>query len=146
VPPRPDGRREAATPAVEVDPASCLRFDPSRLDMVRSLRSAGPELAERVVGLFLETVPGILVKLRQAASSGDATEIGRAAHSLRGSSRELGALRLAQRCEEIEHLARAGKAGDAASILPALESEYEQVRPLLLEQIQPGLPAEARRA
>jgi CheY-like chemotaxis protein/HPt (histidine-containing phosphotransfer) domain-containing protein len=137
--PRPEGRREATAPAMVANPAPLVRLDPNRLNMVRSLKSGGPDLARRVVGLFLETTPGIMARLRLAAISGDALEISRAAHSLRGSSRELGAVRLAQLCEEIERLARDGKLSDPASIVAELEREYECVRPLLMEQIEPAI-------
>ncbi|HEX4585920.1 MAG TPA: response regulator [Burkholderiaceae bacterium] len=143
--PQQDGRREAASPVMEADPASPVRLDPSRLEMVRSLKNSGPQLAERVIGLYLETVPNILARLRQAALSGDALEMGRASHSLRGSSRELGAVRVAQLCEQIEAFARAGKVSDASSILPTLECEYERLRPLLMDQNQ-SVPVDGMRA
>jgi HPt (histidine-containing phosphotransfer) domain-containing protein len=122
------------------------RLDQSRLNTLRSMKSAGPDLVERVVRLFLETTPGIMAKLRSAALSGDAQEIGRAAHTLRGSGRELGALRFAQLCEDVEILVRTGKVIEASSILPELEREYEWARRLLTEQIEPVDAGAARSA
>jgi len=49
----------------------------------------------------------------------------------------LGAVRLGHLCQEIENLVRAGKVLDAPSMLPELEHEYELVRQLLTEQIEP---------
>jgi len=128
---------------------SRVRLDPGHLAAVRSLKSGGPDLAERVIRLFLETAPNTIARLRQAAASADAVEMSRAAHSLGGSSRELGALSLGQLCQEVEYLLRAGQISDASSLLSALERELAAVRQLLLEQVpggkllgaQPGLRA-----
>jgi two-component system, sensor histidine kinase and response regulator len=140
---------QAAAPATEPTRVPAARLDPSRLEAVRSLKAGGPALAVRVIQLFLETTPGIMAALRLTASSGDAAGIGRAAHSLRGSGRELGADRVAQLCQQIESLARTGRIIEAASSLPELEEEYEAVRRLLKEQIEPApadgcLPASSR--
>jgi histidine phosphotransfer protein HptB len=91
-----------------------------------------------VVRLFCESTPRVLAGLRQAASSGDSREIGRAAHSLRGSCRELGVARLGQLCGDLEDLARTQSAFDASSIVSEIEREYERVQPLLLRQIEAG--------
>ncbi len=132
------GARSAeAGPVVEVEPPPSEHLDPSRLNAVRSLKSAGPDLADRVIRLFLETTPSTLANLRLAASSGNAPQVRLAAHSLRGCGRELGAVRLGHLCQEIENLVRAGKVLDAPSMLPELEHEYELVRQLLTEQIEP---------
>ena len=130
-------RSAEAGPVVEVEPPPSEHLDPSRLNAVRSLKSAGPDLADRVIRLFLETTPSTLANLRLAASSGNAPQVRLAAHSLRGCGRELGAVRLGHLCQEIENLVRAGKVLDAPSMLPELEDEYEVVRQLLTEQIEP---------
>jgi CheY-like chemotaxis protein/HPt (histidine-containing phosphotransfer) domain-containing protein len=129
--------REPAAPATEPNRVPAARLDPSRLEAVRSLKTGGPALARRVIHLFLETTPAIMATLRLTTSSGNAADVGRAAHSLRGSSRELGADRVAQLCQQIESLARGGRIGEAAASLPELEDEYEAVRRLLTEQIEP---------
>ena len=136
---------EAAPPATEPNRVPAARLDPSRLEAVRSLKTGGPALAQRVIQLFLETTPGFVATLWLTTSSGNAADIGRAAHSLRGSSRELGADRVAQLCQQIEGLARAGRIVEAAASLPELEDEYEAVRRLLMEQIDP-VPADGRRS
>ena len=130
-------RSAEAGPVVQVEPPPSEHLDPSRLNAVRSLKSAGPGLADRVIRLFLETTPSTVANLRLAASSGNAPQVRLAAHSLRGCGRELGAVRLGHLCQEIENLVRAGKVLDAPSMLPELEHEYELVRQLLTEQIEP---------
>ena len=149
-PPDPTGRQEACEAPIDDDlednPALPMRLDQSRLEALRSMKSAGPDLVERVVRLFLETTPRIMARLRLAASSGEAEQIGWAAHSLRGSARELGALRFAQLCEDLEVPIRTGKPIDASSILPELEREYEWARRLLTEQIEPAQAGTTRSA
>jgi len=131
---------EAVVPVTDPNRAPAARLDPSRLEAVRSLKG-GPALAQRVIRLFLETTPAIVAALRLTTSSGRASDISRAAHSLRGSSRELGADRVAQLCQQIETFARAARTIEAASILPELEAEYEALQRLLMEQIEP-VPAD----
>jgi signal transduction histidine kinase/DNA-binding response OmpR family regulator len=133
------GRQEAAAASAEVGPASALRLDLHALNALRSLRTpAGTDIVERVVRLFCESTPRILASLRQAASSGDSREVGRAAHLLRGSCRELGVARLAQLCADLENLARTQNSFDTSSIIAELEREYERVQPLLMRQIEGG--------
>jgi len=142
-----DGWREAAAANREIDAVALLRLDPRPLSALRTLRTPpGTNLVERVIHLFCEATPPILARLRAAASSGDLGEIGRAAHSLRGSCRELGVTRMAQLCEDLETLARAQKAFDASSIVRELEREYDAVQPLLLRQIAPDQVTNARPA
>lgn len=74
----------------------------------------------------------VRLQLLQAALAGqDAAALREAAHSLKGSSLNLGALRLADHCLAMETAARAGELARAKALLPAIDAEYRQVAPLL---------------
>jgi PAS domain S-box-containing protein len=71
--------------------------------------------------------------LRAAIASNDLLGVGRAAHRLRGSSANLGAVELAARCAELEALSNGGSLADAAALLGRIEHELARARQALAE-------------
>jgi len=55
-----------------------------------------------------------------------------AAHSLKSTSGNLGAMMLAEMCKELEAMGRAGTTDNATLLLHVLEDEYERVREALV--------------
>jgi HPt (histidine-containing phosphotransfer) domain-containing protein len=80
-----------------------------------------------------EQSPKLLRELQRGAQAQDADAIVRAAHSLRSSSANLGATRLASLCQELETSARLQQIDAASRLLAALESEYLKVCAVLRE-------------
>ncbi|MBS0381208.1 MAG: response regulator [Proteobacteria bacterium] len=62
--------------------------------------------------------------LHEAAERGDATEVGKLAHSLKSSSANLGAVPLANRARQVEEAARNGTLAHPADSVAALEKLY----------------------
>ena len=102
----PVGRVAAREPV----PAPVVNgLNPRALDQIRGLDPAsGGELLARVGRLYLETAPALGKGLLAAAASGDTAGVGRAAHSLKSSSANLGADALAALCRRVEESATAG--------------------------------------
>jgi HPt (histidine-containing phosphotransfer) domain-containing protein len=73
-----------------------------------------------------ETVP-LLASLRESAAHGDADGMRRAAHSVKGSSANLGARPLADLSAQVEKLAREGDVEEAVPIIDQVEAEFERV-------------------
>jgi HPt (histidine-containing phosphotransfer) domain-containing protein len=65
-----------------------------------------------------------------AFKAGDAQELERAAHALKGSSSNLGAKCLAAACADVMALAREGKLPDVSAIARVL-AEFERLKPAL---------------
>lgn len=65
--------------------------------------------------------------IRNSITLGDAAAMQRAAHSLKSTSANLGAMMLAQMCKELETMGRAGTTDNAILLLPVLEDEYDRV-------------------
>ena len=61
-------------------------------------------------------------------SSGDKDAVRSGAHSLKSSSANLGALRLAELCKQLEAAARVGNFGPQTPALTDLDAEYARVR------------------
>jgi signal transduction histidine kinase/DNA-binding response OmpR family regulator/HPt (histidine-containing phosphotransfer) domain-containing protein/HAMP domain-containing protein len=115
-------------------------LDRKMLDMLRIPGKDGqPGLLERVTVKFLESSSKQVKKLRQAIAIGGASEIRSVAHSLKSSSANLGAAKLAAMCAELESLARAGAVEGCATILALLEAEYGRVCEALAKELDQSL-------
>jgi signal transduction histidine kinase/DNA-binding NarL/FixJ family response regulator/HPt (histidine-containing phosphotransfer) domain-containing protein len=85
----------------------------------------------RTVAIYLEDAPLLLAKIRAAAEQPDADALKLSAHSLKSSSANIGALRLAGLCRELELLGASGRVDGAAALVAFAESAFEQIRAVL---------------
>jgi CheY-like chemotaxis protein/HPt (histidine-containing phosphotransfer) domain-containing protein len=99
------------------------------------------ELLGELLGIFLEDSPGQLQALREAVAGGDAAALMRAAHTLSGNLRVLGAPTAVALVGQLEALGRDGHLESAAALLARFESELERVRGATVEAIASGTPA-----
>jgi PAS domain S-box-containing protein len=87
-----------------------------------------------LVEVFRADAEEQLTALANAIAAGDAAMLERAAHRLRGSSANLGALTLAARCDQLETLVKQGRLDGAAELLSLVQHELERaVRALQIE-------------
>ncbi|MBB4657552.1 Hpt domain-containing protein [Parvularcula dongshanensis] len=82
--------------------------------------AAGKEAVEPILDAFWQSNDELADQLSNALSSQDIDAIAKAAHALKGSASNLGAVRMAETAREIEY---AGKASD----LPAVRSAYDRL-------------------
>jgi two-component system, sensor histidine kinase and response regulator len=75
----------------------------------------------RLVGIFLETTPPLVEKLREAVAAGDATALFHAAHTLRGSLSHLDESDSKAAAIELEQMGRTGSLNEAAVTFAELE-------------------------
>jgi HPt (histidine-containing phosphotransfer) domain-containing protein len=94
-----------------------------------------PDILAELGGLFLEDVPPQLEALREAIERGDASSVERVAHTLKGSSSNMGATRMATLCEELEDVGRSGDLSRAPVLIESLEAEFGRVREALEAEI-----------
>jgi HPt (histidine-containing phosphotransfer) domain-containing protein len=98
------------------------------LAMIRMLPgNRGMEILRKVVDLYLTSTPTLLQTLREAESGHDAEKLKAAAHSFKSSSANLGAVKLAGACMELETLGRGGSTEGALPLLMRVEEEYRVV-------------------
>lgn len=99
--------------------------------ILRSLEEAQiegqPDLLVELIDLYLDDASAKLDAMREAIPRGDETLLKRVAHSLRGSSGNLGARRMATLCEELEQIDGHDLLQKADEILTRLEQEFEHV-------------------
>ena len=79
-----------------------------------------------LIDLFLDDARRQVDSMREAISQGDAPDIKRIAHGLKGSSGNVGAYQLAALCHEIE-----AKADEREAVASTLEPEFARVRQAL---------------
>src|SRR5690606_39821155 len=84
---------------------------------------------------FLQDSSAKLQGLREALAAEDADGLRRNAHSLKGSSSNLGALQLADLSREVEQLAREGQIDGIGELLAQLDTEYQAVAAVMQERL-----------
>jgi ligand-binding sensor domain-containing protein/signal transduction histidine kinase/DNA-binding NarL/FixJ family response regulator len=114
-------------------------LDPSRLGDIRRLEAVtGRSLVRDLVNNFLAEAPQQVERMRQALDTGDLKGFTFVAHSLKGSSAQIGALRVATLSGELEDRGRSAALDGAATMLTEVEREVGRVAPLLAEQRELG--------
>jgi CheY-like chemotaxis protein/HPt (histidine-containing phosphotransfer) domain-containing protein len=128
-----------APPSVDPDPEVVHTIDPVVFGELRILDDAaeGGLLVELVEQFVRETQP-LLVELREALEVGDVLTVGRIAHSIKGSSVQLGGRRLALSCGRLERKAAAGSLAEGQDDLLEVEIDYKEFRSSLAEQLAPA--------
>jgi PAS domain S-box-containing protein len=95
------------------------------------LGNPGEDLMGELGTLFLTDAATRIVELREAVAGDDACGVRESAHTLRGSSANLGATDLAGSCATMEKNAAAGNLTGSVALLEAVEVELERVRSAL---------------
>jgi len=94
------------------------------------------EFVDDLVDTYLEEGVSLIGRMRTAAAAGDGgtDELLRAAHSLKSSSLNVGALALGEQCRSLEADARGGPVTDAGPRVDAIASGFDAARAALLRE------------
>jgi signal transduction histidine kinase/CheY-like chemotaxis protein/HPt (histidine-containing phosphotransfer) domain-containing protein len=135
-----DDRHSATEPKRAIGPGEAPDgvLDESALDAL--LRLVGEDRAgfRALIGSFLAETPSLLTNLRDALKAGDKEAFRRAAHTLKSSSRDFGANRLSDLCQQLEILGKKGKLAGATELVLQTEAEYQQVQEALKKIVAGG--------
>ncbi|MBI2407058.1 MAG: Hpt domain-containing protein [Gemmatimonadetes bacterium] len=101
------------------------------LDGLRAL--GGDGLVRQMAGVFIEHSAGRVAALREALESGDAQGAAEAAHTLKGSSRQLGLTVLADACLAVELATKQGDIAGAQAHVAAVHDSYTAATEVLRE-------------
>jgi CheY-like chemotaxis protein/HPt (histidine-containing phosphotransfer) domain-containing protein len=108
-------------------------LDINAIEEVAALETAEhPGVLRELVETFLLEADRHQRGIEQSLSQGNAEGVRSQAHQINGSSRHLGARRLAEVCAEIESLAKVGNLDAARSRMPILKRQVERARTALL--------------
>jgi HPt (histidine-containing phosphotransfer) domain-containing protein len=104
-------------------------LDPQAIENLRALNPGdNDEFLREIAGIFLEDTPQRIADLDQSAVAGDTARFTRAAHSIKGSSANLGASSLRAVAEKLEHQARNQGLADVAGLVEQVKAEFARTQ------------------
>ena len=108
--------------------AEPLVIDPQTIENLRQLNPGDhDEFLREIVGIYFEDTPRRIVELEQSMASGDQAKFTRAAHSVKGSSANVGAMAVRAVAEQLEQKSKQGL-GDVTELVAALKSELARAQ------------------
>jgi CheY-like chemotaxis protein len=125
---QPD-RDDGAVAVTATDaPGENASLDQQTLDRIRAMsRPGGPDLLVRVIDLYVSSSNALIDTMLAASRLEDAISLAHAAHGLKSSSANVGALALAELCNEVETAASGGRVEHALGLVKKLVAEHRQV-------------------
>jgi signal transduction histidine kinase/DNA-binding response OmpR family regulator/HPt (histidine-containing phosphotransfer) domain-containing protein len=116
----------ATLPTTVTEPDAIL--DQAALQNLRSMRRPGrPDVLGRIIDLFYSDAPRLLGELQVAAEASDTEGLRLAAHTLKSSCANVGAIGLSSTCREIEQYARGNDISGALSHIRGIQEELDRV-------------------
>jgi two-component system, sensor histidine kinase and response regulator len=107
------------------------------LDGLRDLDPTGSDaLVKELLGMFLQSTPLAIEQLRGAIEAGDATVVGRVAHTLKSSAANVGAESLAAVMRELEKLGREARIDEARALADAVVAEHQRAMAALRDVLE----------
>jgi PAS domain S-box-containing protein len=99
-------------------------LDALKIAELGELRQNGrPAILEKLLVTYIRDTPELIAQLAGAAATGDCVKLTGVAHSLKGSSLTIGALRLGDLAFDLERLGRESSCAGAETLVEALRSE-----------------------
>ncbi len=134
----PRGSAPAAEPAraalLEVNPeAEDPADDKSQFDaddLIKRLMG-NRDLAIRVAGAFLDSMPRQLMALSAAVANSDVPAFLLAAHTIKGSAGNAGGVAVSQLAAKLETMGKSGAIGSASEVLPEIEAKFLSLKPAI---------------
>lgn len=100
-------------------------LDPEAISNLRALSpDDGDVFLKEILGIFLDDTPIRIAELHTSRASGDAATFTRAAHSIKGSSSNVGASELRIVAEQLEHKSRQQGLSDVEELVAELEAAF----------------------
>lgn len=118
------------------DEASLALLDQAVLDELRELGGEDdPTFLDSVLQQFLEDAPKHLGRIRLALAEQQAEELANAAHAFKGSSKNVGAVRVAALCLLLENHGRQGSTRGGEGYAKDLMAAWERTREALVSMM-----------
>jgi diguanylate cyclase (GGDEF)-like protein len=133
---------ETAEGPVAREPAAVAALDRT---VLTELRNNLREAFSQVIEVFLEDMPSYQSALKTAISEGDARRLTEVAHTLKGSSKTLGANHLVAVSKQLETVGRSGSTEGAMPLFEAFTGEYARVRAALQHELRPDVREPAQK-
>ena len=85
---------------------------------------------------FLDSAKSDMKEIKASIDRGDYVTLRNKAHSLKGSSRNLGADAMGSMCQELENLAGTQAQAEAGAVLEKLTGEFTRVKSEIRQEVQ----------
>lgn len=115
----------------ETDRAFDARALATLLEIIGGDRAALAEL----IGSFLDEGPDLMARIEGAARDGDAEALRRAAHTMKSSAADFGAVELSRLCHAMEALGRAGRTDGALALSSEAAVSYQAAAAALRDHL-----------
>jgi signal transduction histidine kinase/DNA-binding response OmpR family regulator/HPt (histidine-containing phosphotransfer) domain-containing protein len=128
-----EGIDRAAQGSADAERGAGTAIDQRALDEIRALavgEDAG--IVVELISLYLEDALRLMSAMGDGIETADCVKTQSAAHRLKSSSANLGAVKVARLCAELEDNTRRGELSDAPRLLKSIRIEYEKARAALL--------------
>ena len=123
-------------------PSAGSIIDQTALAGIRALQRSGqPDIVVRVVTSYLDTSPDIVERIRSAARSQNAAELRAAAHRLKSSSAQLGAMAVSADCRELEQMGERQDLTQVDEVIARLGQHYAAACDALRGEVSKGKAA-----
>ena len=120
----PNGHRPDSSTGPAVDPSINQR-------LTELARETDDSFVTEVIKSYIDHSFGLIDQLKQAIAKSEANDIEYCAHSLRGSTLNVGANQLAKECQQVEEQASTSPASDLAPLVDAISSHHKDVVEML---------------
>jgi PAS domain S-box-containing protein len=111
-------------------------IDQSVLDTLRSLHvEGGPNIVAKIVEAYLGETPTHIDDLQKACTANDSETMRKAAHAMKSSSANVGALELSRMTLELEAKCKNNSTENAEEDILEIVGEYDKVKAVLEEEI-----------
>lgn len=104
-------------------------IDPQAIENLRALNpDDGDEFLREIIGIYLEDTPLRIAELEQSLAAGETPKFTRAAHSVKGSSANVGANAVRAIAEQLEHQSAKQGLADVAPLIATLKTEFARAQ------------------
>ncbi len=115
-------------------------IDQEAFDRLIDMTGGELDFVDELIDTYVEEAEGQVVALRAALTRDDQEGLIRAAHSLKSSSLNVGALALGEACRELEEGSRQGELVDAPKRVAAIGAGFDEARAALLGERERRVP------
>ena len=104
-------------------------------DYLSEITGGDAEFIAELLGDFVSQTPELMEQIATAVAQGDAATLGKAAHTLKGSARAIGADEFAAIAFELEQAGKQGDLSNAPDALQRLQTYWRSLEAYLQERL-----------
>ncbi len=107
------------------------------LDNIRAMQQPGvPSILNKVINIYLAESPELMTSVHNSITNDDGNALQEAAHSLKSSSANLGAMQMSEICKQLEFMGKENDIPSAKQLIQQLDNEFDLAYSALKEELQ----------